>query len=668
VNNGSPNARIVGVPATWAACQTALQELQTGIAKSTGVRVPIDPRNILPDPLELVTDYKVQIRFEGSEPGRLGKDGFRIQISSDELLFFAEHADGFLNGVYEFLERYCGFYWFWPGPDGEVYDTLTSLMVPCETFEKVPAYTWRFLWDGDPREQTPSKWSAREFHLQPNRVTIDLFHLWCKRNRLGGLKARIGHMWGELINPEEYGKSHPEFFAEIGGSRQAGLATWTGKHGGQLCTSNPQVVDLFTEKVRNFFDENPGYDILSVAPNDGEGFCECDQCIGRDIEFGNPPPQTEVTASDESSVFKDDADRTSPSSRITGPITDRIFEFTNRIAEKIKISHPDKLLLLLVYGRYREPPKKIRPASNVIAQFCLQTHQHAENKIRNDDVEMLQKIAAYCTHLAVYDYFDQGAWPGVVRLFPDLISDTLKTAHGLGARYFFTQAGTGFAVSGFNLWFLSRALWDLTAEGKTALQLFCRKAFDTAGPIMQEYFEGWVNRWKEAGGLAKLGDSVPGSTGSISIPPFEQIGRLYSPAFIDHLGNLIRKAKDAASNDSAEKRRIGFFEKGFEATRVALTAAWFYNDLIQKGWPRFIEEATLETIRKLDSPDQVLKTARKAKALWDRWEGCLEQNRDNFVLSYFWARYAFDSRKQLHPHSALNKIIQILAPMERIIS
>lgn len=182
---------------------------------------------------------------------------------------------------------------------------------------------------------------------------------------------------------------------------------------------------------------------------------------------------------------------------------------------------------------------------------------------------------------------------------------------------------------------------------------------------MQEYFEGWFNRWKEAGGLAKLGDSVPGSTGPISIPPFEQIGRLYSPEFINQLGDLLRKAKDAVSNDSAENRRIGFFEKGYEATYIALEAAWFYNGLIRKGWPRFIQEVTPETIQNLGPVDQVLQTARKAQTFWDRWEGCLEQGRENFVLSYFWARYAYDSRKQIHPHFILKKIIQFLDPSER---
>ena len=134
----------------------------------------------------------------------------------------------------------------------------------------------------------------------------------------------------------------------------------------------------------------------------------------------------------------------------------------------------------------------------------------------------------------MYEYFDQGAWPGPPRLFPDLIGKSVSSLHELGTRYYATQASTGFAVNGFNLFFLSRALWNPDVDVDETLALYCEKGFGGASEAMKAYFNLWRDRWKELKGLTSFGDSVPGTASGVARPvaPFDQIRRLYPKAFL----------------------------------------------------------------------------------------------------------------------------------------
>jgi len=664
VDHGAALARIVGRPDSWDASLDAIQELQTGIAKATGARLPVDYTRVLPRMLEPARPTPVIVRFNlvPADERSLGKDGFRIRVLERSIDFDAHTRYGFLNAVYTFLTRYCGFLWLWPGAEGEIHNDLESLTIPTGEQTETPDYLWRWLLAGDFEADVQSKWTAMEFHMRPDRTSSEEFRLWCRRNRLGGLKVHLGHTWGEMIDPDIYGREHPEYFAETKGSRQESIANWDGKHGGQLCTSNPNVVDLMVEKIRKFFDDNPGFDAISISPNDGLGFCECDRCIALDVAFGNPAPEEDVKPDAAlESTFKDDADRTSRPSRITGPITDRIFTFANQIAGKIAQSHPDKLLLLLVYSCYRTPPRQVKLAPNIIAQFCLQCHQYWDRCSFDADIRDLQALAQYASHLAIYEYYDQGNWPGVVRSFPDLISQSLKEFHRIGVRHYQPQAGPGFAVNGFNLWSLARTLWDTSCDVDALLEEYCSKAFGPAAENMRGYYNLWRKRWKECKGLKEFGDDVPGSTTArLQNTPFDQIRRLYPSEFLDTCARQIDQAKKAVPADSMERKRIDFTARGLEATRIAVEAANFSYHLAEQGWPMTHAEVTRDAVCALGPADQVRAKTHEALSYWERWEGYIESVRDDFVLSHFWTRYCYDSRKALHPHYALRRILELL--------
>ena len=86
--------------------------------------------------------------------------------------------------------------------------------------------------------------------------------------------------------------------------------------------------------------------------------------------------------------------------------------------------------------------------------------------------------------------------------------------------------------------------------------------------------------------------------------------------------------------------------------------------MVEKGWPERADEVTQERVKALGEPADVLARAKETLVYWNRWEGFLESVRNDFVLSHFWARYCFDSRRVLHPHFALQTIVAMLENAE----
>ena len=109
----------------------------------------------------------------------------------------------------------------------------------------------------------------RSVSLGYPRYHLDAFkedaRQWSRRNRLGWVpSAFFGHSWYyafDLKNNKSF-EQHPEWFALVNGKRRPP----------QLCTTNPQVLDRMVEYVLS-----SKYDICSISPSDGGGFCQCDE-------------------------------------------------------------------------------------------------------------------------------------------------------------------------------------------------------------------------------------------------------------------------------------------------------------------------------------------------------------------------------------------------------
>ena len=187
--------------------------------------------------------------------------------------------------------------------------------------------------------------------------------------------ARFVHTMQELVPPEEYFDSHPEYFAlridENGnGVRQNGYA--------QPCLTNPEVLAIAKKNVRKILASRPDADIISVSQNDNFTFCQCDKCRAVDEEEGSH--------------------------------AGTLLRFVNAIAEDIEKDYPHVAVDTLAYQYTRKPPKLTKPRKNVIVRLCsieccfshtLDDPSCPENRKFAEDIVEWNKI---CDRIYVWDY------------------------------------------------------------------------------------------------------------------------------------------------------------------------------------------------------------------------------------------------------------------------
>ncbi|NLF93594.1 MAG: DUF4838 domain-containing protein, partial [Oligosphaeraceae bacterium] len=163
---------------------------------------------------------------------------------------------GSLFAVYDYLQKFHGLRWFWPGTDGEVVPAAEHIVIPeAADIYAEPAFLWRHIFWVKGTDEYPQEVFDREIPL------------WCMRNQMGlaiGSPWSFAHSWGSLLT-NRYFDSHPEYYALVNGKRTPMLKPYMGR---QVCTSNPAVVQIFADQIRK---DRPQTDaaIVSISPNDG---------------------------------------------------------------------------------------------------------------------------------------------------------------------------------------------------------------------------------------------------------------------------------------------------------------------------------------------------------------------------------------------------------------
>lgn len=117
--------------------------------------------------------------------------------------------------------------------------------------------------------------------------------------------------------PSEFYEEHPEYYSLIDGERIYERA--------QLCLTNPDVLDIITERLKQAMRENPSNLIYSVSQNDWRNPCQCDNCQAIVDQEG---------------------------SRQSGIMV----WFVNQVAARFKDEFPNKYVGTLAYQYTRKPP------------------------------------------------------------------------------------------------------------------------------------------------------------------------------------------------------------------------------------------------------------------------------------------------------------------------
>ena len=335
--------------------QWAAQELQHWLAEMSGVELPI--RNQRPDEgPAIILGYgdSVKAAFPDAPEPAASDESFRYCNDGPDLLIWGGRDRGTIYGVMSFLEREMGVRFYTPA----------VTVAP-----KKDAYAFVLL----DHSEKPGVRVRNDFYYE----AFD--PIWAAHNRIngamgnrkqpGGVEAYWQvHTFYTLMPPKEFYAEHPEYYSLIDGERVHKDA--------QLCVTNPDVLRIFTERIKNVMRENPDYLIYSVSQNDWRNPCQCEKCQAIVDREGSQ----------------------------SGPI----IWFVNQVAEAVEKEFPDKFIGTLAYSYTRKPCATLKPRHNVVVRFCsiecCFAHPFTECPENVSFVEDMEGWAEIAPHIYIWDY------------------------------------------------------------------------------------------------------------------------------------------------------------------------------------------------------------------------------------------------------------------------
>ena len=327
----------------------------------------------------------------GFDAGRLFRDAFYIVNRSDGIyiggidsetanpemqmqrtIWSQYYERATLFGVYDWLERFCGVRFYFPGELGTIIQCKDKIEVPEASIFDFPDFNVRRYsmyqgkWMDAPktpaamerynkyRVKTPYKpyrtITGDGLLQKPNDYRNEEKNLVFYRNRMETFMEPNCHGLARLCYVERFAKEHPEYFA----LKENGQRHVAGRHYGSLCFSSNIVEEIYQD-VKSFLSGEkaevrgvlsihkgkPGWDpsacqkgFINIMPQDSYYRCRCEKCQPR---FG-----TGINYA-----------------------TEMMWQFTADIANRLKKEGIPGTVTQMAYRPYRSAPKTVDIPENV---------------------------------------------------------------------------------------------------------------------------------------------------------------------------------------------------------------------------------------------------------------------------------------------------------------
>ena len=494
-NNGKSDYSIVLCKNASVSEQTAAKELQQYLEQIGGVVLPIITRAELQEGQpHIAIGYNKHFGEElGVERPDDNDEGFTYRTVGDNIWIYGGKQRGTMYGVFSFLENEFGVRWY------------------THDYTKVPTLKKWSINELNHSEQPFVKYRANEYNnsmAHPELMIHNKCNMWwnVSYGEYGGTEAYWGcHTFSQFISTGEYFEKHPEYFSMRDGKR----TPYT-----QLCLSNPEVLQICIEKVKQVIAANPNHWVYSVSQNDNYFPCQCEKCQAIEKQYGGH--------------------------------SGLMVWFVNQVADAIKPLYPDKYISTFAYQYTRQAPTGITPRDNVVIRLCsieccfahpIEECEHNSSFVT--DIENWSKIAP---NLYIWDYvvnFRQFLAP-----FPNfnVLAKNIKTFKKYNAIGIYEQGqykGLGGEFAEMRSWIVSKLLWNPDLDTHKLVEEFIGDYYGEAAPYILQYFNlchAQINNDTELG--IYIDDRNP----------------LYTNEFIAESIQILDQAKQAVAESSDEVR------------------------------------------------------------------------------------------------------------------
>ncbi|MCL2508767.1 MAG: DUF4838 domain-containing protein [Oscillospiraceae bacterium] len=403
---------------------------------------------------------------------------------------------GVIYGVYELLESLgCRFF----TPTCEKIPCVPELPLPQLDITQKPVleYRWHNYKDmtGYPRFAVKSRLNGTAL---PEEYGGGVTYAWF-----------VHSFERDIIHPDDYFDGHPEYFALVNGKRLRDF--------GQLCLTNPEVLEITVEKARAALRKNPECRIISVSQNDCENYCTCPSCAAID-----------------------DREESHAGSLIW---------FVNQVAERLEEEFPEVIIDTLAYMYSRRPPKSLRPRHNVCVRLCsiecCFTHSF-ESCDETGFLHDLRDWAKVCNRLYIWDYTTGFAHypaphPNWNVLQPNMRSFITNNVKGV-----FEQAcgalGGSTDLNELRAYLISKLLWDADCDIEAHKREFAEYYYGAAAEHILRYIDLLTEMVERDGLHTGFNDNCD---------------REYlSDAMLDVYADIFQKAEQAVAGDALRLTRV----------------------------------------------------------------------------------------------------------------
>lgn len=490
VKNGKSKSTII-ISDNDAADKIAATTLQHFIKKITGCQLAIATKGIPQKGDIVIGNFQVKgnRKLESAQSSIL-PDGFFISTEEGILRIFGKEGNGTMYGVVTLLEQYLNVnYW---GEKEFNYPSLNSIELPLIRLWDNPAFHYRQSQCYAMRTDTVYKlWNRLE---EPNEVFAAGY--WV-------------HTFDKLLPSSVYGNKHPEYYSYFNGKRHPGKAS-------QWCLTNPDVLEIVSQRIDSIFKANPDKKLICVSQNDGNYTnCTCDNCRKLDEEEGGP--------------------------------SGSLIHFINKLAARF----PDKEFATLAYLYTMNPPKHVKPLPNVYIMLCdIDCDREVsltENASGRQFVKALEGWSRIADNLFIWDYginFDNYLSP-----FPNfhILQDNIRLFYKNHAKMHFSQiAGSrGGDFAELRAYLVSKLMWNPEMNVDSLTNHFLKGYYGEAAPYLYRYIQIMEGALIGSGQRLWIYDS-----------PVSHKNGMLKPALMRRYEELFDEAEKAVGNDSLYLKRV----------------------------------------------------------------------------------------------------------------
>ncbi len=492
-SNGKSLYRITLPPDASASEQWTASELQHWLKEISQAEFPVssfDPAYSGPQ-IFLGYNPKLAALTRQNKPSDTD-ESFRYFNEGPDLFICGGNQRGTLYGVFTFLENELGCRW---------YSSKVSVIPTRNEF--------KFSWLD--HSEKPGVRVRNDFYFEAFEP------IWAARNKVngsmsyreqpGGVESYWAvHTFYPIMPPAEFFQKHPEYYSLIDGKRTTDRA--------QLCLSNPEVLNIMTERIKDRMRKSPEYLIYDVSQNDWYNPCQCKNCQDLAEKYGG-----------ESGV---------------------IIWFVNQVAKAVEQEFPGKFIGTLAYQYTRKPPKNITPAQNVVVRLCsiecCFAHDFKSCPQNRSFLEDLQGWSAIAPHLYIWDYVVNFhhyimPFPNFSVLQPNIKTFRENKAIGIMEQAAYQSRGGEFAE--LRSYLIARLLWNPEINAEEVISDFMSGYYGRAGKFVRQYFDLLQNL------------VTPQKHFQYGLAPNDP---LYTDDFIKKAAKILHDAEKVADNDEVLHR------------------------------------------------------------------------------------------------------------------